>query len=59
MKGLFYVILVFVLSPQGNYGCKRFLRDGYETVKEVSTELHVKVKHMYIYFYMCLDCGYD
>ena len=20
---------------QGNYGCKRFLRDGYQTVKEV------------------------
>ena len=22
----------------GNYGCKRFLRDGYQTVKEVGVE---------------------
>ena len=25
----------------GKYGCKRFLRDGYQTIKEVSESVHV------------------
>ena len=33
---------VHIDQSQGKYGCKRFLRDGYQTVKEVRKE------HMYL-----------
>jgi len=26
--------------PQGNYGCRRFLRDGYKTAREDPNRLH-------------------
>ena len=39
---------------QGRYGCKRFLRDGYKTPKEVSTAIITKCALVYLVVYPLL-----
>lgn len=45
-----------VSKLMGKYGCKRFLRDGYRTPKEVGHLGQFKIRYFYLYlFFMNLS----